>query len=313
MIKELFARNLDIIFLFYGAAFFYMGIAIFSKRPFKESSFKLAQPIWLLAAFGIIHGINEWLDMIAIIKRYNSNAWDTTTTLILALSYIFLFAFGLRLSALHSNKSSNKLILPLISSPVILFIFISKQPASIWPRYFLGFPAGLLCAFGFYFYYIDNKKILKLLKTRGYFLTAAIVTGAYSILGGLITPKGNFFPVSIINYNSFFNFFGIPVQLLRTVCAVILSWAVYNILAIFAWENTAQLKSALEEVTCAKIYMNNILTSIIDTLIVIDSNSKIKAINTAGCQVLGYQQEELLGKPAAKLFNKEFFFKKNIA
>lgn len=312
MIKELFTRNLDIIFLFYGAAFFGMGIAIFIKQPSKESSFKLAQPIWLLATFGIIHGINEWIDMITMIKGYNSHAWDIITTLILTVSYIFLFAFGLRLSALHSNKSVNKLTLPLISSVVILFIFTSGQPVSIWPRYFLGFPAGLLSAFGIYFYYRDNKKILKLLKTRGYFLIAAITMGVYCVLGGLITPKGDFYPACAINYNSFLNFFGIPVQLLRGICAIILSWAIYNILAIFSWESISHLKSALEEVTSAKIYINNILKSIIDTLIVIDSNSKIKFINNAGCQILGYQPEELIGKPATKLFKKGTLLKNKI-
>lgn len=312
MIKELFIRNLDIIFLLYGAAFFCMGVAILSKRPSKESAFKLAEPIWLLAAFGIIHGINEWFELVMLIKGYTSTAWNISAALILTLSYIVLFIFGLRLCALHTNKSLNKLILPFISLIVILLIFISDQPASIWPRYFLGLPAGVLCAFGFYLYYRDNKKILKLLKSRRYFLTAAIACGVYSILGGLITPKANFYPACIFNYIVFFNFFGIPVQLLRAVCAIILSWAVYNILAIFTWESISHFKSALEEVTSAKNYINNILKSISDTLIVIDPSSKIKFINNAGCQILGYQPEEIIGKPATKLFKKGTLLKNKI-
>lgn len=308
MLPQLLNKNLDIIFLVYGAAFFSMGIAILTQRYSKDSSFEIADIIWLLAFFGLIHGVNEWLDMIAIIKGFNSTAWNLTTTLILTLSFIILIEFGRRLMRLHTNRFLNKWSTVTLALAAIIFIIVSKQPPSIYPRYLLGFPAGIFSAFGFYYYYRDNKKFLVLLKLRNYFLAASISLGIYSLLTGIVTPKGDFFPACVINYASFSDFFGIPVQLLRGICALIISWSVYNILHIFNWENAVELKSALQEVTAAKVYVDNILKSIIDTLIVVDSKAKIRVINKTGCEILGYQQEEILGKPIIKLFKKKSFF-----
>jgi len=309
MLLEILNKNLDIIFLIYGASFFSMGVTIFTQRPSKESSFKLAYILWLLAAFGIIHGINEWLDMIAIIKGFHSKIWNTTSAIILTLSFIFLFEFGRRLTVLHTKRFFNKWFSIIPALIVTVLIFIPGQPQSIWPRYFLGLPAGLLSAYGLIFYYKDNKTILKMLKIRQYFFIAAWVLGIYAILGGLITPKGSFFLSSIINNSSFSKNFGIPVQLLRAICAIILSIASYNILKIFHWESTIELKSALLETTAAKVYIENILKSIIDTLIVIDSKAKIRAINKTGCQILGYEEHEMLGKSMTNLFKKETILK----
>lgn len=309
MFSEILNKNLDIIFLVYGLSFFSMGIAIFIKRPSQKSSFKLAAVLWLLAAFGIIHGINEWLDMFSIIKRADSKGWLTATTLILTLSYIYLFEFGRQLVNLHAKWRLNKIILIILSVCAIVPIFILKQPQSIWPRYLLGFPAGLLSTFGLIRYYTNNRNTLKLLKIRRYFFIAAWVLGIYSIFGGLIVPKSNIFLSSIINYESFLKNFGVPVQMLRGLCAVILSLAIYKILDIFYWEETIELKSALQEVTAAKAYVENILKSIIDTLIIVDSNAKIRAVNKSGCEILGYDENELLGKSITKLFKKRVSLK----
>src|SRR3989304_6498664 len=59
--------NLDVVFFLYGLAFVVMGLSIFFQ-PRKGSDFRIGSILWLLAGFGIIHGVNEWLDMWAIIK-----------------------------------------------------------------------------------------------------------------------------------------------------------------------------------------------------------------------------------------------------
>jgi signal transduction histidine kinase len=50
------------IWFVYGLAFFTLGLVII-VYPKRSSAFKLANYIWLMAGFGILHGINEWLDM----------------------------------------------------------------------------------------------------------------------------------------------------------------------------------------------------------------------------------------------------------
>ena len=46
----------------YGLAFFVLGLAIL-VYPKKGSEFRLARHIWMIGVFGIVHGVNEWLDM----------------------------------------------------------------------------------------------------------------------------------------------------------------------------------------------------------------------------------------------------------
>lgn len=301
MLAEILRRNLDVVFLIYGAAFFAMGIAIIMKQR-QESVFSLANILWLLAGFGIIHGINEWLDMFNIIKKYDSDAWGIARVSVLTLSYIFLFEFGRRLVSLSSRRFLNKWATLCLCFIISVLVFSVECEQSIWPRYLLGFPGALLAAYGFILYYRSNKSVLNLFNVRKYFITAAVFAGIYGILGGLITPRAGFPPASIINTGSFLHLFGVPVQVFRAICAVVLAWSVCNILNIFDWEVIGELKNSLQEVTTAKAYVDNIIKSIVDILLVVDSEARIKLANEAACQVLGYARADLLGRQAQEIF-----------
>jgi len=49
-------------------------------------------------------------------------------------------------------------------------------------------------------------------------------------------------------------------------------------------------------------YLNNIIKSMIDTLIVVDSEAKIHTMNPATCNLSGYPEEELIGQPITTIF-----------
>lgn len=254
MLAEFFTQNLDTVFFVYGLAFFVMGLIIFAqpRKARSDSVFRLSDIIWMLAGFGVIHGVNEWLDMVTIIRGHSSNAWSYIRVTTLTLSYVFLFEFGRRLIRLSLKKFLNKWITLLISILVVAFIFISNQEESIWPRYFLGFPAGMMTAFGFYLYYRSNKALLEPFGLRRDFFIAAISMGVYGVLGGVIVPKADFVPASIINNPSFLNLIGIPVQVFRAGCAILLAWSVWSILSIFDWEMKAKLKNSEKLATMGK-------------------------------------------------------------
>ena len=55
----------------------------------------------------------------------------------------------------------------------------------------------------------------------------------------------------------------------------------------------------------ARDYTDNIIESMIDTLIVIDPDGKIRSINKAFSDLLGYTEAELIGKPVATVFEEE--------
>ena len=246
MLAGFFHKNLDIVFFVYGLSFVLMGVAIIIQ-PRRESIFRLSDIIWLLAAFGLSHGLNEWLDMWAIIRGGHPTLFNLLRLALLTVSYIFLFEFGRRFIFLSVKNFLNKWITILLCFSVLVLVCLLKYERSIWPRYLLGFPGGLFGAIGFVLYYRSNKAILKPFNIRHHFLIATFSIFVYSILGGIITPKADFFPASIINNSSFLNLFGIPVQVFRAICAALLAWSVWNILGIFNWEIKQKLESSLKE------------------------------------------------------------------
>lgn len=307
MITELLVKNLDVVFLIYGASFLLMAIAVFVQLR-QESVFKIAGIIWLLAGFGITHGLNEWLDMITIIKGGNLGLFNFIRLAMLTASFVFLFEFGRRLMGLSGKSFLNKRASFGLCLVVFIFVLVSKEDATIWPRYFLGFTGGLLSSWGFALYYHSNRIALRPFQVRQYFLMASVSLCVYSVLSGIIVPEAAFFPAAVINNNSFLNVFGIPVQVFRAVCAVILAWAVFNILGIFKQELISELKNRLRQIAEAKNFTDNIITSMTDALIVVDVSGKIKLVNAAACRILGYEENELLGKPAQELSEENDFF-----
>lgn len=53
----------------------------------------------------------------------------------------------------------------------------------------------------------------------------------------------------------------------------------------------------LQKTTVSRDYVDNIIESMSDSLIVIDPNKEIRRVNSATCQLLGYKEEKLIGKP----------------
>jgi PAS domain S-box-containing protein len=253
MLSQWVSSNLDIVFFIYGFAFVVMGLAIMIQTK-KGSEFPLANILWLLAGFGITHGINEFLDMWAIIRGRHP-ALDMVRWFILVASYVFMFEFGRRLLKIHSqithqwHRKIAELLVWWLSSLISAFILISGfmssdfwKTGSIWTRYLLGFPGGLLIGFGFLL--CSCHDITKELKLRKYFWTGSASFLVYGVLGGLVVPKGDFFPSSSFNSESFLAALGMPVQVFRAICAVTAAWAVGGMLKIFNWETRKKLEEA---------------------------------------------------------------------
>lgn len=58
----------------------------------------------------------------------------------------------------------------------------------------------------------------------------------------------------------------------------------------------------LSKTTFSKHYVDNIIESMADALVVTDEHNKIEKINSATLSMLGYKEEELLGKPLNTIF-----------
>ncbi|MFH1654869.1 MAG: ATP-binding protein [Pseudomonadota bacterium] len=68
---------------------------------------------------------------------------------------------------------------------------------------------------------------------------------------------------------------------------------------------TESIKEKRDEIIAVKAFTDNIISSIIDTLIIVDSEGMIKMVNQAMLDLLGYSVDELIGKPAGMIFAEE--------
>ena len=62
------------------------------------------------------------------------------------------------------------------------------------------------------------------------------------------------------------------------------------------------MTSKLSETVVSKDYVNNIIQSMVDMLVVLDLDLNIKTVNQSLVKILGFEEVELIGQPVSKLF-----------
>ena len=65
------------------------------------------------------------------------------------------------------------------------------------------------------------------------------------------------------------------------------------------------LAEELQTTTVSKDYLGRIYKGIVDMLIIIGPDDSIQQINAATCKLLNYKEEELIGKPISKIFQRK--------
>ncbi len=313
-----------VIFFIYGLCFFLLGIAIF-LYPKKGSSFQLAPSLWLLAAFGILHGIDEWIDMFTLIRGTEAGISLRAASLILTgSSFFFLILFGTTIAA----QKSKRYRVALKSTPYLLsgvwaiIIGFSSQPfirGDIWARYLFGLPGALLTAYALVSQ-LPEFDSHHAPKVKGYLKVSAGAFLAYGLFAGLIVRDAPFFPASVLNYPMFSALTGLPVQVFRAFCAAIIAYSMIRVLAVFDWEIKVSLRNsnealgkAYEEVekrvrerTAAldmakgkieKLGHQNelILNSVGEGIYGMDLEGKTTFANPAAERMLGWKADELVG------------------
>ena len=208
---EFMANQLDYIFFFYGLGFILLGAVCLFIRisvPF---------PLKFLGLFGLVHGTNEWLDMIAI-SLGDCKTFYFIRLSVMALSFVFLFEFGRR--GIFGRK------FPWLIAPFAILAclgaLVDAKTLNPSVRYGLGFSGGMLSCIALYLHSktaISGRKALVL---------ASFAMFAYAILAGLIVPCSSFFPASDFNHENFLAYFHLPVQLLRGILACVIAATIWN-------------------------------------------------------------------------------------
>jgi PAS domain S-box-containing protein len=211
-----FSLQMDYIFLFYGLAFILLAGVVYSS-PYRRDS---AMPWKWLALFGLSHGINEWLEMLAL-SQGDSLPYTALRILLMAASFLCLVEFGRAgTSAIDGKAPGRWIFLPLLALAAS-GIMEGLAGTNVSARYALGFTGGLWTAWVLLQYRRQKYPESRSLLVAGW---AMIL---YAIVTGLIVPKVPFFPASMLNHGSFLAVTGFPIQLLRGLLAVAIAMSLW--------------------------------------------------------------------------------------
>jgi len=259
LLQGFLSLNWFLVYSIYGLAFFLMGfsIAFHVRRP---STFRLGRYLWLLAVFGLLHGIAEWA-YIFFPPSLESGGWETFRgavlnsrhAILIASSFVFLFSFGGSLLASTLGWKQWLPWVPVTLMAVWIWIFLFNTPANpdltpqwltlaeISSRYFLALPGAILTSVGLYLQRGEIRGLHHPPLER-VLLGASAAFALYAFAGGMVVPRDDFFPASFLNASVFLNI-GLPVQLLRAVAGVLMAYFVIRSLGLFEIENRERLDS----------------------------------------------------------------------
>ena len=252
---------LALIYFFYGLAFFSMGliVAIEGGRARDDRLRKGLRP---LAAFGLIHGLHEWLDMFLILELMPGESWiwESVRLALLAFSFLSLTAFGVSLLSPTEQIRRLSLLVPLAQAGIwgfgLLyfrgqFTFASGlwDVADVWTRYVIGIPGSLFACAGL----IAQQRVFRRAGMDRFgrdSLWAAVAFAWYGVVGQIFTRTSPLPPSTFLNQALFIDLFGFPVQLLRAVAAIVVTVFVMRFMRSFEVETQRQI----DELQAARLH-----------------------------------------------------------
>ncbi|MDP1547507.1 MAG: histidine kinase [Anaerolineales bacterium] len=252
--SEFFILNREIIFFVYGLVFFLLGFAIILQTR-RSSRLDLARSLRWLAAFGITHGFYEWGDLfIPIQAEYLGETamqgLNFFHRVLLPVSFVCLFQFGI--AVLPSGKKTRGLHWASVSLfgvwmliAFLVFDFNDQQwklTSNTLARYLIGFPGGLLAAYGLRQHTFQRIKPLNVPKIVQMFRIAGISLGIYAFVSGLVAPPVGFFPGNIINTDTFTEWVGVPPLVFRSLVGMVMAFTIIRALEVFDLETERRIE-----------------------------------------------------------------------
>jgi signal transduction histidine kinase len=255
---DFFQINRSIVYFVYGGAFFVLGLAI-AIRSRKHSELAGARHLWLLATFGVVHGIYEWGSVFIPIQAAYVSANAVNALLILqfiveVVSFLALFQFGVELVASSTRKRSWRFVplvmLGLWAVAVIWLYFVTVESlkefldvGDAMSRFLLGVPGAITAAWGFrqQAHQVDH---LHFPGIANYFRGTALAFAVYAVLTAVV-PRGDYFPASFLNYDNLMSI-GIPAPLFRAACGIVIAVLIIRGLEIFDIETDHLIEEAAQ-------------------------------------------------------------------
>ncbi len=245
-----------VIFFFYGLAFYSLGLALLVESG-RASELGFARSMRLLAGFGLLHGVHEWIDMFERgVELYYQSAFPSwllwLRLSILVTSFLALLAFGenLLLRERQGNTFSWRITLGVIVWYVISNVIAWRVynlddaawvgVADVLSRYVIGVPGALLACLALW-----RQRVIFRERGMGRFVRdltiAAVALALYGVVGQVFTRQSEIFPSTVINSALFLHVTGFPVQLLRAAMAAVVAVSMIRVLRALEVENQQRL------------------------------------------------------------------------
>lgn len=212
MAAQYIQQQLDYIFFLYGFAFILLAAVCLIMH--REQIGRLPW-VWL-GLFGLVHGITEWSDMLAL-SLGDGKAFSAVRLGLMTLSFVLLFEFGRGGLLKLQGKSPGRWIYVPLLALAISGVFTGPSGLNAAVRYTFGLCGGLL----------SGLCLLRASRmeagTRRILFWAAVFTAGYALAAGGIVPHASFFPASVINQSLFLSLSGIPIQLIRGILAALIA------------------------------------------------------------------------------------------
>jgi len=213
--QSLIEHQLDYIYFIYGLSFFLLAYTAYAAGRAARSRL----PWGMLGLFALLHGSHDLLDT-ASYSIGDVRLFTVVRAVFLALSFIFLMEFGRAATSDPEEGKRGRLVILALAVLSLMGIRWGIDGLNVFLRYLLGMPAGLWAAFALY------KAASKYGESGRSLIYASAGMAVYAILTGLVVPEAGFLPASILNYNSFLDTVGIPVQSVKMLAALLMSVAV---------------------------------------------------------------------------------------
>jgi PAS domain S-box-containing protein len=204
-------NQLDIVFLVYGLSF-----VLLAMMAWRLALGQAEGPPWKwVAGFGLVHGVGEWLDMLAL-GLGDSLVFRWIRLAVMAVSFMPLLEFARLTLVSRFRHIPGRWIYPPLVALAALGGSAGLNGLNAGCRYALALSAA--AATGVVLL-MESRRIEK--ARRGWMALIGIAFLIYGPATGLIVPAAPFFPARILNQEVFLSATGCPIQLIRACCALV--------------------------------------------------------------------------------------------
>ena len=214
-IASFFKSQMDFVYLISGLAFLMLGMISYPQA--RAGRLKL--PWGFLVAFGVLHGLGEWVNLLTL-SFGSSLASAVLGFALTAASYAALVEFGRRGLSVCTGKPISPWVHAPLTALTGLGLLAGIDGLNAALAYGVGLVGGLAAALTFYRAYRRTK--------TPQFKSVAVLLLAYALTVGIVVPRAAFLPAAWVNQSTFLDTLGLPIQLIRAVLVVTVTFLLWQ-------------------------------------------------------------------------------------